>query len=1291
MSKRIREIPYNYTSFSDREVVIRFLGKRAWAILQELRAHRKSGRSAHMLFEILGDMWIVSRNPMIQDDLFNDDTRQHALVHTLKERVDQIRSRIGQGAEELVTELLTFVDKAVENFASGFIRQKRVREDLLARLSSLTRVDNIGFDPLSRVSHATDATDWRVHYPLVVLFPDTENEVAPLVRACIDLGLSIIPRGGGTGYTGGGIPLSDETVVINTEKLDTIDPVEKINIPGHDQPIPTIRAGAGAVTRKVSEKAAESEMIFAVDPTSQNASTIGGNVAMNAGGKKAVMWGTSLDNLFSWRMVSPDGHVIEVQRMNHNLGKIHSIPEAIFSITRYEVDGKTPVGEPEILTIPAHAIRKPGLGKDVTDKFLGGLPGVQKEGCDGLVTSAIFVTHPKPKYTYTVCMEFFGHDLSKAVPAIVETKDYLDQHPKVGCAGLEHLDDRYIKAIKYSTKSNRGNAPKMVLLADIIGDDAEAVAEAAAHVQYSTQARDGEAFIATDAAGRRRFWSDRSRTAAIAAHTNAFKVNEDVVIPLERLAEYNVGIERLNIEHSIQNKLDILNAIQNFLTPDAVQAILPNRESEEIGVITAKVEQGVNWVSDLHNKWHSILQGLDNPASSFSDHPALAGVAFEPDERILDLLLRRAFRISFREAVIPKLNNLFSGKRWEAVQNKLIEIHQQIRPSRLFIALHMHAGDGNIHTNIPVNSNDYDMLHKAEIIVTKVMALALELGGEISGEHGIGLTKIGFLDAEKITKFAEYKRKVDPNNAFNPGKLMPDSNLEQAYTPSLRLVQQEALILRDSALGDLNDMVRNCLRCGKCKPVCTTHVPRATLLYSPRNKILGLGLMIEAFLYEEQTKRGISHHHFDEMNDVADHCTVCHRCVVPCPVDIDFGKVTIRMREILKKRNERISSAGGKMAMSFLNKTDPRAIRGMRNWLLKPGYAAQRTGHNVARTLGILGKKSLPPQTCGRPPKKDEIIHLLKRPLSRHLPGTTSRSYLNIEDNQIIPLLRDPEITKNTSEQGPVDAAFYFPGCGCERLYSDISLAVMALLHHIKVPTVLPPGYLCCGFPQKASGDLDTAQKIVTGNRVLLYRMAKALDFLKIKTVLVSCGTCMNQLVKYDFEAIFPGCRIMDIHEFLMEKGLTLPEQKDRRYLFHDPCHTPTKQHNPTEVAEKLLNLEQGHVLLSDRCCSEAGTFAVNRPDIATQARYRKEEEIALGKRSLNPDADQSSKAFRKRKTRMLTTCPSCVQGLSRYRYSSGIKAEFLAVEMAKALLGANWQKQFVNQARNGAIDHVLL
>jgi FAD/FMN-containing dehydrogenase len=105
------------------------------------------------------------------------------------------------------------------------------------------------------------------------------------------------------------------------------------------------------VTRRAMEAATDAGLEFACDPTSADASCIGGNVAMNAGGKKAVLWGTALDNLASWRMVTPDAEWLEVERLDHNLGKIHDIAIARFKVSRYAQDMKTLLAEPEILEI----------------------------------------------------------------------------------------------------------------------------------------------------------------------------------------------------------------------------------------------------------------------------------------------------------------------------------------------------------------------------------------------------------------------------------------------------------------------------------------------------------------------------------------------------------------------------------------------------------------------------------------------------------------------------------------------------------------------------------------------------------------------------------------------------------------------------------------------------------------------------------------------------------------------------------------------------------------------------
>jgi Fe-S oxidoreductase len=756
-----------------------------------------------------------------------------------------------------------------------------------------------------------------------------------------------------------------------------------------------------------------------------------------------------------------------------------------------------------------------------------------------------------------------------------------------------------------------------------------------------------------------------------------------VVIPLGRLADYSEGIERINIEQSITNKLRIIDEVDRYLAGDLAevrQVAEYEASAEDSAIVAAKQRAARSHIAAVRGRWSTFLECLDEPA--IRHDTLLDGTlreALTPDDTLLALLLRRALRVSYRREVERTLKDIFGGQAFAGVRVRLDEIHAAIRPSRLFVALHMHAGDGNVHTNIPVNSNDYAMLQEAERVVDRVMALAQSLDGVISGEHGIGITKLQYLAPEGLQAFADYKRKVDPHGRFNRGKLMAGAGLANAYTPSLRLVQQEALLLKESELGALNDDIRHCLRCGKCKPACNTHVPRANLLYSPRNKILATGLMIEAFLYEEQTRRGISIRHFDEMNDVADHCTVCHKCLNPCPVDIDFGEVSIRMRKILKDRGRRSSNLGTWASMTFLNVTDPATIKLMRKTMIGWGYAAQRSAHGVARRLHLLGEKEPPAATTGRPAVKTQVIQFMKRPLPNKLPAQTMRALLGVEDAKVVPVLRDPAKANEDS-----DAVFYFPGCGSERLFSQIGLATLASLYEVGTQTVLPPGYLCCGYPQTSTGDAAKGQQITTENRVLFHRVANVLSYLDIKTVIVSCGTCMDQLLKYEFQQIFPGCRLLDIHEYLMEKGVSLEGVTGVRYLYHDPCHTPMKTHNPVGVASKLLG--GAEVKLSDRCCGEAGTFAVSRPDIASQVRFRKEEELKKGVVQFT-----GSGRARDGNVKLLTSCPACQQGLSRYRDETGLDTDYIVVELANKWLGGGWQERFVERARQGGIERVLL
>ncbi len=976
----------------------------------------------------------------------------------------------------------------------------------------------------------------------------------------------------------------------------------------------------------------------------------------------------------------------------------------------------------ERLDIPGKTFRKEGLGKDVTDKFLSGLPGIQKEGCDGLITSARWIVHRMPAHTRTVCLEFFGN-AKDAVPSMVEIKDFMFAEQKRGgaiLAGLEHLDDRYLKAVGYATKSKKhGGLPKMVLFGDIAGDDADVVARATSEVVRIANSRHGEGFVAISPDARKKFWLDRKRTAAISRHTNAFKINEDVVIPLPRMAEYTDGIERINIELSLANKIRLCDALEAFF----LKGNLPLGKSDDAGEIPSaelledRVSQAVALVAEVRALWTGWLQNVDSLFPQLQDH---------------------SLRASWKTQLRTPLQTIFAGAAFVPILEQCTVIHKQVLKGRVWAALHMHAGDGNVHTNLPVNSDDYDMLQTAHQAVARIMVLARSLDGVISGEHGIGITKLEFLTDAELQPFADYKMRVDPEGRFNKGKLLRNqelaaqiplglaaetdhqrmsepagrgrregpprarpaptggrelhevserggvifADLTNAYTPSFGLMGHESLIMQQSDIGAIADSIKDCLRCGKCKPVCATHVPRANLLYSPRNKILATSLLVEAFLYEEQTRRGISIKHWEEFEDVADHCTVCHKCLSPCPVDIDFGDVSMNMRNLLRKMGQKSFRPGNAAAMFFLNATSPQTIKFMRSAMVDIGFKAQRAANDVLRAL-TKKQTAKPPATVGPAPVKEQVIHFINKKMPGGLPKKTARALLDIEDKDYVPIIRNPKTTTSETE-----AVFYFPGCGSERLFSQVGLATQAMLWHAGVQTVLPPGYLCCGYPQRGSGQFDKAEKIITDNRVLFHRVANTLNYLDIKTVVVSCGTCYDQLQGYEFDKIFPGCRILDIHEYLLEKGITLmTDQPGQGYLYHDPCHSPMKLQEPMKTVKALLG---DQVLKSERCCGESGTLGVTRPDISTQIRFRKEEELQNDAARLRASGAVGSAD----NVKILTSCPSCLQGLSRFGndlQNGLLQADYIVVEMANQILGKEWLPSYVDAANHGGIERVLV
>jgi Fe-S oxidoreductase len=119
------------------------------------------------------------------------------------------------------------------------------------------------------------------------------------------------------------------------------------------------------------------------------------------------------------------------------------------------------------------------------------------------------------------------------------------------------------------------------------------------------------------------------------------------------------------------------------------------------------------------------------------------------------------------------------------------------------------------------------------------------------------------------------------------------------------------------------------------------------------------------------------------------------------------------------------------------------------------------------------------------------------------------------------------------------------------------------------------------------------------------------------------------------------------------------------------------------------MNSEKnGAIAKNDRCCGESGTLALSRPDISTQVRFRKEQEVRKGAERLR--AAQPPAAHRG-PIKVLTSCPSCLQGLKRFNDDADLDADYIVVEIAKNILGENWLPDYVQRANRGGIERVLV
>ena len=395
-------------------------------------------------------------------------------------------------------------------------------------------------------------------------------------------------------------------------------------------------------------------------------------------------------------------------------------------------------------------------------------------------------------------------------------------------------------------------------------------------------------------------------------------------------------------------------------------------------------------------------------------------------------------------------------------------------------------------------------------------ARALARAASISGEHGIGITKLEYLTdgrarAVRATTSSASIPRAASTGASSCAGARPAQRVHAELLADRRREPDPRAVARSARIAD---SIKDCLRCGKCKPVCATHVPRANLLYSPRNKILATSLLIEAFLYEEQTRRGISLRHFDEFGDVADHCTVCHKCVNPCPVDIDFGDVSIAMRNYSAQQGQEARrTPAPRRRCSSSTRPIRRRSSSLQGGMIDWGYRAQRLAHRAGRrrSVSCSTQTRQPPATVGQAARcKAQVIHFINKPM----PGGPAEAHVARAARHRGPTRScRSSATRRRSARTPrrcsTSPAAARSGCsgrsGSRRRRCSTTSARSACCR---------PATCAAAIRRRPPATTTRARRSRTDNRVLFHRVANTLNYLDIKTVIVSCGTCMDQLAE---------------------------------------------------------------------------------------------------------------------------------------------------------------------------------
>ena len=422
---------------------------------------------------------------------------------------------------------------------------------------------------------------------------------------------------------------------------------------------------------------------------------------------------------------------------------------------------------------------------------------MQKEGCDGLIT--------RRAGSCTGCRRTCAPSASSS-SARRGTRCRRSSRSRTTCstrrrsaaarilAGLEHLDERYLKAVGYATKSQARRAARRWCCSATSSATTRTRSRAPRReVVRIANARGGEGFVAVSAEARKKFWLDRTRTAAIAKHTNAFKINEDVVIPLTAHGRVHRRHRAHQHRAVARNKLALADALEAFFArgnlPLGQAATTPSEIAVGRAARRPRRSRRSALLREVARQWRGCAR----------DAPA-CGARHGPD-------VGDARRARLRAAAGPHAARLVEDAAPRAAAS---DLRRRARSSRSLDECQRDprarccaAACSSRCTCTPATATctptsrstptTTRCCRTAHAAVARIMELARALDGVISGEHGIGITKLEFLTDEELAPLrrlqaARRSRRAASTRASccatQRRRCRPTCT--NAYTPSLR-------------------------------------------------------------------------------------------------------------------------------------------------------------------------------------------------------------------------------------------------------------------------------------------------------------------------------------------------------------------------------------------------------------------------------------------------------------------------------------------------------------------------